>query len=323
MTLGYAAPLFALPCDQRGPLVAGAFGWRGPLPPAARVQVAAVKAALYAGFRRAAAATRAHRAALVAVDPDWGVDLFRHADAHGILTAVTLDPPDGDAGDVEPWAALAAIDEVPAPFAKVRVVVDEGGTRYARIVARLGRLMVPLRARDRRLVIELRTGEALVTLRVMQRLQDDGIDPDVWILDPMQPDMARHATVIAHRGGRDHVGCLVQLGGDDPRAPRDVAAAACMAGFIGFGVEPTLLRADVDKWRAGRVTWDGLVALIAERYRAFIDAFAPQCAMHADACAAQRESTHILQANAPGTRHGAAPASAFAQDGTTQVCSAS
>jgi hypothetical protein len=85
--------------------------------------------------------------------------------------------------------------------------------------------------------------------------------------------MARRATAIARRDGRDRVGCLVQLGGDDPRAPRDVAAAACRAGFIGFGVEPALLRADVEAWRAGLVTWDGLVALIASRYRAFIDAF--------------------------------------------------
>ncbi|MGZ3441413.1 MAG: 2-deoxy-5-keto-D-gluconate 6-phosphate aldolase domain-containing protein, partial [Polyangia bacterium] len=218
-------------------------------------------------------ATQTHRAALVAVDPDWGVDLFRHAEAHGLLTAVTLDPPDGDAADVEPWAALGALDEIPAPFAKVRVIVDGGGTRYAQIVARLGRLMAPLRARGRRLVVELRAGDALVTLRVMQRLQDDGIDPDVWILDPLQPEMARRATAIARRDGRDRVGCLVQLGGDDPRAPRDVAAAACRAGFIGFGVEPALLRADVEAWRAGLVTWDGLVALIASRYRAFIDAF--------------------------------------------------
>jgi hypothetical protein len=289
MTLGYAAPLFALPCDQRAPLVDGVFGWRGPLSDTARVQVVSVKAALYAGFRRAAAATQAHRAALVAVDPEWGIDLFRHAESHGLLTAVTLDPPDGDAADVEPGAALRTLDDVPAPFAKVRVIVDDGGARYAQIVARLGRLMVPLHARQRRLVVELRAGDALVTLRAMQRLQDDGIDPDVWILDPLQPEMARRATAIARRGGRDRVGCLVQLGADDPRAPRDVAAAACLAGFIGFGVEPALLRADVDSWRAGRVTWDGLVALIASRYRAFIDAFTPAAEAGAGARVEERD----------------------------------
>jgi myo-inositol catabolism protein IolC len=276
MTLGYGSPLFALPCDQRAPLVAGVFGWREPLSDAARAQVASVKAALYAGFRRAAAATQAHRAALVAVDPDWGVDLFRHAAAHGLLTAVTLDPPDGDAADVEPAAALRALDELPAPFAKVRVVADHGGARHTQIVARLGRLMAPLRARGRRLVVELRAGDAHETLHAMRRLQDDGIDPDVWILDPLDPESAQLATTIARRDGRERVGCLVQLGADDARAPREVAAAACVAGFIGFGVEPALLRADVESWRDGAATWDDLVALVAGRYHAFIDAFTPR-----------------------------------------------
>jgi myo-inositol catabolism protein IolC len=288
MPLGYASPLFALPCEQRAPLVGGVFGWREPLSDDARAQVAAVKSALYAGFRRAAAATQAHRAALVAVDPDWGVDLFRHAEAHGLLTAVTLDPPDGDAADIEPCAALRTLDDVPAPFAKVRVVPGDSSARSEQIVERLGCLMAPLRARQRRLVIELRADDAALTLRTMRQLQDGGIDPDVWILDPMAPTMARRATALARRHGRERVGCLVQLGAADPRAARDAAAAACVAGFIGFGVEPALLRADVEAWRAGIVTWDELVTLVAARYYGFIDAFAPR----AQAGAAERQARH-------------------------------
>ncbi len=39
---------------------------------------------------------------------------------------------------------------------------------------------------------------------------------------------------------------------------------------------PSLLRADVDAWRAGAVTWDGLITLVAARYGRLIDAFAPR-----------------------------------------------
>jgi len=84
------------------------------------------------------------------------------------------------------------------------------------------------------------------------------------------------AAAIARRDGRDGVGCLVQLGGDDVSARRDAQAAARARGFIGFGVEPSLMRADVQAWRAGWMTWDGLVAHVAARYCALIDVFAPR-----------------------------------------------
>jgi myo-inositol catabolism protein IolC len=275
MTVGYSSPLYTLSCDQRAPLVSGLFGWHEPLDAGARAQVAAVKSALYAGFRRAAAANQAHHAALIAVDPDWGVDIFRHAASHGFLTAVTLDPPDGDAADLELTDALAALDEMPAPFAKVRVVADGNAARHAGAMARLGRLMAPLRARHRRLILELHALDSLLALRTMQRLQSEGIDPDVWILDPLDAELARLASEIARRGGRDDVSCVVQLGGDDVRAHRDVVTAACVDGFVGFGVAPALLRADVAGWLAGALSWDELVAFIAARYGAFIDAFEP------------------------------------------------
>jgi myo-inositol catabolism protein IolC len=274
MSLGYASPLYALSCDQRAPLVEALLGFHEPLDRASRAQLAAVKAALYAGFRRAGAVTGAHRAGMVVVDPEWGLDIYRHAAARGSLTAVTLDPPDGDAADLEPAAAVRTLDEVPAPFAKVRFDVALGA-RFERALAQLARVMAPVRARDRRLAVELR-GDWRIALHAMQRLQDAGVEADVWILDPLDGEAFGLAAAIARRDGRDGVGCLVQLGGDDMSARRDAQAAARAPGFIGFGADPALMRADVQAWRAGWVTWDGLVAHIAARYCALIDVFAPR-----------------------------------------------
>ena len=274
MSLGYAAPLYALSCDQRAPLIETLLGVGGPLDRASRTQLMAVKAALYAGFRRAGAVTGTHRAGLVVVDPEWGLDIYRHASAHGSLTAVTLDPIDGDAAELEPAAAVRALDEVPAPFAKVRFGVALG-PRFERALAQLSRLMPAVRARARRLAVELR-GDWRFALHAMQRLQDAGVEADVWILDPLEGEALALAAAIARRDGRDGVCCLVQLGGDDMSARRDAQAAARAPGFIGFGVDPALMHGDVQAWRAGWVTWDGLVAHVAARYCALIDLFAPR-----------------------------------------------
>ena len=272
MSLGYASPLYALSCDQRAPLVAGLFGIGTPIDAARRAQLTAVKAALYAGFRRAGAVTGTHRAGLVVVDPEWGLDIFRHASGHGSLTAVAIDPHEGDAADLEPAAAVRALDEVSAPFAKVRFAVGSSA-RGAHAVAQLVRLMPALRARDRRLAVELR-GNWRIAIRAMQQLQDAGVEADVWILDPLDGEAACLAAAIARRDGRDGVGCLVQLGGDDVSARRDAQAAARVPAFVGFGVDASLMRGDVQAWRAGWLTWDGLVAQVASRYCALIDTFA-------------------------------------------------
>jgi myo-inositol catabolism protein IolC len=271
MSLADASPLYALSCDQRTPLVEGLLGFAAPLDAAARAQIAAVKAALYAGFRRAGAVTRTHGAGLVVIDPEWGIDIFRHAAAHGSLTAVSLDPPDGDGGDLDVGAAVRALDEAPAPFAKIRFDVD-AEARLGRAVTQLARLMSPLRARGRRLAVELR-GDGRVALQGMRRLQDAGVRADVWILDPLDGEAARLAAAMARRNGNDGVGCLVQLGGDEVTARRDAHTAARTRGFVGFAVGSSLLRADVQAWRAGWITWDGLVAQVASRYCALIDAF--------------------------------------------------
>lgn len=290
MTLGYSSPLYALPCDLPA-LVSGLFGWKLPLDRAQSAQLASVKAALYAGFRRAAAATLAHRAALVAADADDGRELLRHAGAHGFLTAVTLDADDGGA-DLAPANALGVIDELPTGFVEVRLVLDRDGlgARHERTLSRLRRLMQPLRARDRRLLVELRTPsrDPVQTLRAMQRLQELEIEPDVWRLEPLGHDAARLAVAIARRDGRDRVGCTVLVDGDEDDVRRDLEAAARTPGFVGFSVEPALLEGDVAAWRAGLIGWDGLVARVAARYRGWIDAFEPA------AREASRASVHLL-----------------------------
>lgn len=272
MPVGYASPLYALSCDQRAPLLAGLFGAGTPLDAARRAQLTAIKAALYAGFRRAGAVTGTHRAGLVVVDPEWGLDIFRHASARGSLTAVAIDSHEGDTADLDAAAAVRALDEVPAPFAKVRFAVASS-TRVAHAVAQLARVMPALRARNRRLAVELR-GDWRIAMRAMQQLQGAGVEADVWILDPLDGEAASLAAAIARRDGRDGVGCLVQLGGDDVSARRDAQAAARVRAFVGFGVDASLMRGDVQAWRAGWLTWDGLVAHVASRYCALIDTFA-------------------------------------------------
>ena len=321
MSIGTPSPLYALGCEQRAPLLDGLFGWRAPMTASACAQVAAVKAALYAGFRRAAAAIDVRHDALVTVDPDWGGDIFRHATARGFLTAVTLDPFDGDAADLDVCAALRAMDELPAPFAKVSLVADASGARHARAIAQLRRLMVPLRARGRRLVVELR-GDPLVALHAMRRLQDGGIEPEVWMLDPLDGEAARLAAAMARRDGRQGVRCLVLLRGDPGRAQKD-AATAGGAGVLGFGIDPSLWRADVDAWRAGVVTWDGLVWRVAGSCRGYVEALRAQWARQAEADEAQCDRTQSLQAKELGKRQGEGPASASVQAGTTHACNAS
>jgi Uncharacterized protein conserved in bacteria (DUF2090) len=255
MSLGYSAPLYALPCDQGPALVGGVFGWQAPLDAVQQAQLASVKSAMYAAFRRAISATLARRAALIVVDPDEGTEIFRHAAGHGFLTAMPLS---GD-GELD-------VDAVPATFAKLSVRADDCDRLRQRL---------PPRARQRQLLVELlgvpRHPEA--TLRAIKRLQDTGVEPDVWLLEPLSADSARLAAALARRDGRDGVGCMVLVRGDGASALGDLQNAAAVPGFIGFSVDPAVFRADVEAWRAGLSTWDALVTQVAERYRAWIEAF--------------------------------------------------
>jgi 5-dehydro-2-deoxygluconokinase len=132
----------------------------------------------------------------------------------------------------------------------------------------LDRVRGDKRAYDR----EVRPG---LMVRSIHRLQQDGVEPDVWKIEGLErhEDCERIAAA-ARQGGRDRVGCIVLGRGEDDRKVREwLAAAAPVAGYIGFAVGRTTFWDALTDWRAGRCSREEAVEAIARPYREWVDIF--------------------------------------------------
>jgi 5-dehydro-2-deoxygluconokinase len=165
-----------------------------------------------------------------------------------------------------------------------------------RQAARLRRLSDFLAARDRsRFMFELLVpaekaqlerldGEAKIYDRELRprlmveaigRLQEAGVDPDLWKIEGLDSrEDCRNIVAAARAGGRDKVGCILLGRGEDGGKVREwLTVAAGVPGFVGFAIGRTAFWKPLVAWLANRVTREHAVAEIAARFAGFADLF--------------------------------------------------
>ena len=184
-----------------------------------------------------------------------------------------------------------------ATFAKVLVRYNPDGDREVnrRQAERLARLSAWLHDRDRRFLFELlvpATPEQLkraggeqrrydreirpgLVVRIIQEMQDAGVEPDIWKIEGLDSAGACTDVVAAARaGGRDEVCCIVLgRGADEPQVIEWLRIAASVSGFDGFAVGRTLWEQPLRDWIAGTIDRSAAVDQIAARYLETVSGF--------------------------------------------------
>ncbi len=298
-TPGFNQPLYVLPFDHRGSFETKMFGWHGDLTPEQTAEIAAAKRVIYDGFLAAIDSGVPKEKAAILVDEQFGAAILRDASAAGFMTACPAEKSGQEEFDFEYGEDFARHIEAMHPtFSKVLVRYNPGGdpVMNREQAARLKRLSDYLRSRnDVRFMFELLVPAEKAQLDelkgdkkaydlelrpklmvgAIEALQDAGVEPDVWKVEGLdRREDCEKIVAVAHRGGRDQVGCIILgRGENDERVHEWLAVAASVKGFIGFAVGRTDFWEPLVGFRAKKITRETAVAEIARRYREFVGVF--------------------------------------------------
>jgi myo-inositol catabolism protein IolC len=299
MNIGYDKPLYIQPFDHRGSFQTKMFGWKGTLTEEQIAQIAAAKQVIYDGFKAALAAGVPKEKAGILVDEQFGAAILRDAAAKGYTTACPAEKSGQDEFDFEYGEDFGKHIEAFNPtFCKVLVRYNPEGDEALnrKQSARLKRLSDYLHSESHRLFmfellvpaekaqldqvtgdkkaydLEIRPG---LMARAIEQLQDAGVEADVWKIEGLdRREDCEKIVKVAHRKGRDKVGCIILgRGEDDKKVYEWLTTAAKVPGFIGFAVGRTVFWEPLVEWRDKKITREAAVAEVARRYRGFVDVF--------------------------------------------------
>jgi 5-dehydro-2-deoxygluconokinase len=299
MNIGYDKPLYIQPFDHRGSFQTKMFGWKGTLTGEQTAEIAAAKQVIYDGFKDAVAAGVPKEKAGILVDEQFGAAILRDAKAHGYITACPAEKSGQDEFDFEYGEEFGKhIEAFDLTFSKVLVRYNPEGdeTLNRQQSARLKRLSDYLHSESHRLFmfellvpaekaqlgrvngdkhaydVEIRPG---LMVGAIEQLQDAGVEADVWKIEGLdRREDCEKVVAVAHRKGRDKVGCIILgRGEDDKKVYEWLTIAAKVPGFIGFAVGRTVFWEPLIDWRAKKITREAAVAEIARRYRRLVDTF--------------------------------------------------
>jgi myo-inositol catabolism protein IolC len=299
MSIGYDKPLYIQPFDHRGSFQTKMFGWKGKLTDEQTAQIAAAKQVIYDGFEAALAAGAPKEKAGILVDEQFGAAILRDAAAKGYTTACPAEKSGQDEFDFEYGEDFGKHIEAFNPtFCKVLVRYNPEGDEALnrKQAARLKRLSDYLHSESHRLFmfellvpaekaqlervngdkkaydLEIRPG---LMAQTIEQLQDAGVEADVWKIEGLdRREDCEEIVKVAHRKGRDTVGCIILgRGEDDKKVYEWLTTAAKVPGFIGFAVGRTVFWEPLVEWRDKKITREAAVTEIARRYRGFVDVF--------------------------------------------------
>jgi myo-inositol catabolism protein IolC len=114
-----------------------------------------------------------------------------------------------------------------------------------------------------------------LTVRVIEEMQSEGIEPDIWKVEGFESEEDARAVVrAAQRNGRSEVSCIV-LGRDSSRQRLDhwLEVASAVDGFRGFAIGRSIWEKPLADHLAGTASAQELVRRVAESYTHFVQAW--------------------------------------------------
>jgi len=299
MELGYQAPLYILPFDQRSSFIRDLFGFTPPLSANQTETVSASKQVIYDGLKLALARGAPKATAGILVDEQFGAAILRDAHEHKVVTCAPVEKSGQEEFNFEygdHWREHIAA--VAPTFVKVLVRYNpEGDEAMNRCqAARLKQLSDYCHQSGHRFMFELlvpmtreqsdrlrgdrqafdRDMRPRLVVETIKELQDAGVEPDVWKIEGLdrRSDCERVAQA-ARRDGRDGVGCIILgRGANKASVLAWLRTAAPVPGFIGFAVGRTSFWDALVGLRDRTFGREAAVRQVANRYLEWVHAFA-------------------------------------------------
>jgi len=302
-----ASQLFVLAIDHRVDLCMELLGCLAEQPGAGdRERAADLNRVVFEGLAQAIEEGVPKSQAAIWVDPDLGEAVQLRARAMALATAVSIGQPARDTFRIEAGTKwIKDLARFGASYAGARVAYRTAMTREEReaLLSTLRMLSEACRANDQSLMLELvmRPSEAdlrahggaedwhrdvgpLVTVEAMRELQDSGVEPSAWVVEP--PEDARAAATVAaqaHVDDRIGVSVIFALGNDpgsqDPGADLEpafrnaVQLAARTPGVTGLLAGPAFYFRQLALYNSEQMSRADAVAEIASRFRTICDEF--------------------------------------------------
>jgi myo-inositol catabolism protein IolC len=287
-------PLFLLAMDQRSSLLEHTYDESSgePVDEAEAQRVRAGKQLVYRGVLTALAAGAAREHTGVLVDERYGADVARLAKEAGIQLAMPVERSGRDWFELEygdDW--MAHVDVFDPDWVKVLVRDNPAfdADRRAEQAADLAAVASALHDAGRPFLVELlvpgtddqkasvedydRDLRPDLVVEVLEYLQDNGVEADVWKLEGLdRRSDAERVVATARRGGRDAVQCIV-LGRDAPQEQLDhwLRTAAPVNGFVGFAIGRSNWEEPLEDVVREHLDTEAAEGLIAANYRHFVD----------------------------------------------------
>jgi myo-inositol catabolism protein IolC len=298
MSLGFDGDLYILACDHRGSFQKKMFGIGSTPNAEERARITAAKAAIFEGLRTALARGTLPKGAGILIDEEFGGEIARQAKALGVVLAMPCEKSGQDEFDFDFGDEFGAhIERFDPSFSKVLVRYNPAGDTgmNQRQTVRLKRLGEWLHARNRKFLFELlvpATKDQLATvggdedrydrevrpglvMQTIERLQNDGVEPDVWKIEGLD-DRANCQRVAetARRGGRDKVICVVLgRGASRERVEHWLRAGSGVPGYRGFAIGRTIWWDAVAGFKDGKLDSSAAAQIIANNYQRAIDVY--------------------------------------------------
>lgn len=298
MNRGYTNPLYLLPFDHRHSYLKGMFKLAEPLGVTDHDRVVDSKQVIYEGFQQAVSNGISSGQAGLLVDEEFGALILRDASQKGYITALCTEKSGVEEFEFEYGQEFPAhIEAFDPTFVKVLVRYNPEGDEALnrRQDERLKRLSDYCQSAGRLFMFELlvpatqrqmeeaggnkeRYDQDLrpkLMIQAIKRLQDSGVEPDIWKIEGLnRADDCERVVQAVRRDGRSDVSCIVLgRGADEQKVSHWLAVAAAVPGFIGFAVGRTTFWNPISDYESNQATRSQASARIAQRYGEWVAIF--------------------------------------------------
>jgi len=299
MPLGYHDNLYILAFDHRGSFQKGLFGITGDPTPQQTEAISDAKRLIFEGMLQAVKLGADPDATGVLVDEQFGSDIPMRARDAGLRLAMPVEKSGQNEFDFEYGDDFAQhIERYNPDFAKVlvRYNSEDDPAMNGRQLERLKRLSDWLHQHDRKFLFELlvpATEGQLATVdgdherydtelrpqlmrQAIEAIQNFGVEVDIWKIEGVdaQSDAEMLALQTRKGPGREHVTCvLLGRGASTAKVEEWIAAAAPVAGFIGFAIGRSIWWDALTGFLNKSLDREQAVALIAKNYLHFVKVY--------------------------------------------------
>ncbi len=308
--IGYTKNLFILPFDHRSSFVKDMFGIQDQNLTAQETQIIiAEKKIIYEGFKKAVEEDVPKGETAILVDEQFGDKILQDARTQGFTTCVTTEKSGQKEFTFEYGNNFAAHVEKYKPiFAKALIHYNPEDEKESKVRQQqnlkilsdychnngykfLLEVLIPLTSNASDVAARRLTGmtpprwtskerfdkemRPKLAVKMIEELQNVGVEPDVWKLEGMETIEDYQAVVKqAKSGGRDNVGIVVLGRGEDQKqVEKWISVGAKVKGVIGFAVGRTVFWQPLVDLKNGKISKEQAIAQIANNFKYFYDMF--------------------------------------------------